>query len=109
MLDYLDADLKNFINRYVTSFLAWDLIVFFHKHPGVGESAGDLAMRLGRLAEDIQPAAEELAEKAVLTYEDTIFRYGPAEETRALVEQFNQALENREKRLLILTEVLQRR
>jgi len=109
MLDYLDADLKNFINRYVTSFLAWDIIVFFHKHPGSVGAAGDLAVRLGRQSEEIEKAAWELVEKAVLISDDTVFTYRPGDDTRALIDKFVQAIDSREKRLLILTEVLQRR
>ncbi|MDP1808829.1 MAG: hypothetical protein Q8L35_04750 [Actinomycetota bacterium] len=109
MLDYLDADLRNFINQYVTSFLAWDIIVFFHKNPSAIGAANELAGRLGRRAEDIEQAAQELVGKAVLTCDDTIFMYTPSDDTRLLVDRFVQAINIREKRLLILTEVLKRR
>jgi hypothetical protein len=109
MLDYLDADLRNFINQYVTSFLAWDLIVFFHKNPGANGPADELAGQLGRRAEDIEQAARELVGKAVLACDDSIFMYAPSNDTRLLVDRFVQAINTREKRLLILTEVLKRR
>ncbi len=109
MLDYLDADLRDFVNRYITSFLAWDLVVFFCKNPGTVDDAGQLAAKLGRRAEDIAQAAAELAEKDILKSNNMVFRYSPAEETRVQVEKFVQALNNREQRLLILTKVLQRR
>lgn len=109
MLDYLDADLKNFINRYVTSFLAWDIIVFFCKNPGAAGAAGELAVRLGRRSEDIEQAAGGLVEKAVLFSDNAVFTYRPDDDTRALIDKFVRAIDSREKRLLILTEVLQRR
>ena len=109
MLDYLDVDLRNFINQYVTSFLAWDLIVFFHKNPSADGAADELAGRLGRRPEDIEQAAQELVGKAVLTCDDAVFTYAPSDGTRLLVDRFVQAINTREKRLLILTEVLKRR
>ena len=109
MVDYLDADLKKFIDKYVTSFLAWDLLIFFHTHPWTANGADELALKLGRRAEDIDQAAAELAEKSVLVCEGALFSYSPAEETQVLIERFVHALDDREKRLLILTEVLQKR
>ena len=109
MLDYLDLELKSFINQYVTSFLAWDLLVFFHKNPGVADVADQLAIKLGRLTDDIERAAGELAEKAVLKQEHGIFMYEPDDKVRSRVGEFVSALDDRETRLLILTEVLQRR
>ena len=109
MLDYLEADLRNFINQYVTSFLAWDLIVFFHQNPSANGAADELAGRLGRRAEDIEQAAQELVGKSVLACDGTVFAYTPSNDTRLLVDRFVQAINTREKRLLILTEVLRRR
>ena len=109
MLDYLDADLKNFVNRYITSFLAWDLVVFFHKNPGTADGAGALAVKLGRRAEEIERAASELADKAILKNSSLIYAYDPPEATRAQVDKFVQAINDRETRLLILTKVLQMR
>ena len=109
MLDYLDADLKNFVNRYITSFLAWDLVVFFHKNPGTADGAGELAIKLGRRAEDIERAASELADKAILKNDNLIYGYAPSEEARVMVAKFVQAINDREQRLLILTNVLQKR
>lgn len=109
MLSYLDTELKNFISEYITSFLAWDILVHFQKNPGMAMNAEELASRLGRRVEDTERAAKTLAAKSVLSYKGQIFKYTSAEEMMALVDKFVQALDNREKRLLILSQVLRQK
>lgn len=109
MLDYLDTDLKNFINRYVTSFLVWDVIVFFQTNSDEGFTADELAGRLGRQTEEVEQAVADLARQSILNHEGATFAYAPSHGTKLLIDRFVQAIDNREKRLLILTEVLQRK
>lgn len=109
MLEYLDPELRDFIDQYVTSFLAWDILVFFHKNPGTADNTNDLSMKLGRRAEDIERAARDLAAKSVLRADNSLYRYIADDNLRDLIGKFTGALEDREKRLLILTAVLQKR
>ncbi len=105
----LNGDIKNFINQHVTSFLVWDLLVFFHRNPTVVDDADGLAKELGRSVDDIELAAGELMRKAVLGREETSYKYTACDEMKASVATFVEALNDREKRLWILSEVLQRR
>lgn len=57
MIENLDADLKNFIDEHITSFLAWDILVFFQKNESGSNGVGELSRKLGRREEDVEIAA----------------------------------------------------
>ncbi|HEB12701.1 MAG TPA: hypothetical protein ENI11_03380 [Actinobacteria bacterium] len=105
----LDGGLKNFINQHVTSFLVWDLLVFFHKNPAAVDDVFELSKKIGRGMDDIELAASELVNKSILRREKKVYEYAASDEMKALVATFVGALDDRETRLWILSEVLQRR
>jgi len=109
LADYLSEDLQVFVDTFVVSFLAWDIIVFFHKNPGVAINVEQLAANLGRRQDEVKRESEVLAAKRFLYNRSGIYT---ASDDRAMGQNaadFYQALCDREKRLRILTAVLQKR
>ncbi len=111
MVDNLDSRLERFIQTYLDSFTAWDLISFFYYNPGVVDNLQGLAARLGRSAESVAEALEKLVEKGQVSKKGSpveVYFYTPDEEFKELVELFNQAIEDRLLRLKILSLLLKK-
>ena len=109
MIENLDADLKNFIDEHITSFLAWDILVFFQKNESGSNGVGELSRKLGRRLEDVEIALSELVKSSVLEKKKTFYECTKCDETRKMIDRFVWALDDREKRLLIFSEVLKKR
>ncbi len=112
MIPKLSPQLEGFIRKYITSFVKWDLVVFFCKNPGVANTATALANRLGRKPSDVSRALEDLAQDGLLAREaadtDSEYRFSTPEHLSSMVHEFVAALETREKRLQILTAFLRK-
>ncbi|HZD60288.1 MAG TPA: hypothetical protein VE439_07530 [Anaerolineae bacterium] len=106
----IDSSLKSFISSYVNSLASWAIIVFYHQNPGVRDRVSDLAMHLGRRENDIEKAVEHLTESGLLKKEEgdngAIYIYEPDLRLREQVNAFVDALDVRELRLWVLSEVL---
>ncbi len=106
----IDKNLEEFVHSYVNSLVVWAVIVFYHQNPGVRDRCTDLARHLGRREDDIEAAVDYLAGKGFLRKEgaeaEAIFIYEPDSGLRDKVNAFVDALETRELRLWVLTEVL---
>lgn len=109
LTDYLNEDLRLFVDDFVVSFLAWDIIVFFHKNSGVSITAEQLAANLGRREDDVKRESDVLADKGFLTDRRGAYATSGDEAMRQRAAEFYSALCDREKRLRILTAVLQKR
>ncbi len=115
MEEYADLEprLKSFVERYINSFVAWDLALFFRDNPHAVGSADSLALSIGRRGADLQLPLERFAEQGVLEREnssrersETVYSYHPPEEYQADLEEFRNALRDRSARLLIVSWVL---
>lgn len=110
MIPQIDVELERFIEKYVNSFIKWDLLVFFHENPGTTDTSTSLANHLGRRPEDVRKALDELVEGEVLTVQaddpNIIYQYQPSPKVQPLIENFIKSLDSREKRLQILTKLL---
>jgi len=62
----VSKELDEIIDVYLTSFLCWDILMFFCHNDGTKISPGELAMVLGRKERDIYKVLDELARKGVL-------------------------------------------
>jgi len=106
----IDKSFKTFVQAYVNSLVVWAVIVFYHQNPGVRDRVSDLARHLGRREEDINEAVEHLVDKGFLKIEDAdgeeIYIYEPSAKLSKQVERFVNALDTREFRLWVLSEVL---
>ena len=106
----IDQNLKSFVHSYVDSLVVWAVIVFYHQNPGVRDRITDLGRHLGRREEDIERAVEGLVSKGLLRKEEVdgeaIFVYEPDPDLRQQVSAFVNALDTRDLRLWVLSEVL---
>ncbi len=106
----MDDNLKSFIRAYVSSLVVWAVIVFYHQNPGVRDRISDLSRHLGRCEDDIKGAVEHLVLKGLLKREetgsDTVYIYEPSPDLLKQVNAFVNALDIRDLRLWILSEVL---
>jgi len=110
MSNTIDKNLQEFVHSYVNSLVVWAVIVFYHQNPGVRDRCADLARHLGRREDDIEAAVGHLAGKGFLRKEgdgaEAIFIYEPDSGLRCKVNAFVDALETRDLRLWVLSEVL---
>lgn len=122
--EVLSESLRAFIDEYVSSFLAWDIIVLFSHNPGLRGGVGEIAKFLGRNPDDLEEALGELVEKGLVKSaplstptgeanggqecleKDCLYFYDITSELASRVTEFVKALDYREKRLAILTMLL---
>lgn len=71
----IDLELFTFVERYATTLMRWDLILFFGKHPDTGWTPAEVAERLHR---SISVATKELDD---LTYQRVLVRHYTPERT----------------------------
>jgi len=67
----LSPRVKSFVERYIDSFIAWDLALFFRDNPYAVGSADSLAPSIGRGGSDLQLHLEKLADQGVLSRESS--------------------------------------
>jgi hypothetical protein len=98
----------HFVERHVSSLLAWDILVFFHRNPEAVLDIDGLASRLGRRVEEIEPEVEALDDGRILQRAGGLIRYRPAAELKVQVSEFVEACQDRGKRLALIALVLHR-
>jgi len=97
-----------FVDRYVNSLLAWDIIVFFERNPDARLDNLELAAALGRHPEQTAPEVEHLCEGGILHCEGRALAYGPDPEQAEAIKGFVNACEDHSKRLALIAMVLHR-
>lgn len=104
--------IEDFLKQYLDSFITWDLLLFFYNNPSTSETLSSLSVRLGRNEDEVLPTLHSMTAKGILEKKKDgageIYCYFPGAELQKKIEEFVQALESRDKRLAILTHVLQR-
>lgn len=106
-----DAAVDDFVDRCVTTFASWDLIIYMLKNPDICATRARLAALLGRQESDMVHALDLLVSEGVLdTREDAegqgCFALTTDDETRDLVRRFIRLAERREHRLEYVRRVL---
>lgn len=104
----LGPTVTQFVECYVRSLLAWDILVFFHRNPDAVLDCPGLASRLGRRTEEVEPEIESLCEGRILQRAGGLIRYKPTPELRAQVGDFVDACQDRGRRLALIALVLHR-
>lgn len=97
-----------FVERYVGSLLAWDILVFFHRNPDAVLDPEGLATRLGRRVEEVEPEVQSLCDAKILQCAGGLVRYKPSPEVGADVTEFVEACQDRGRRLALIALVLHR-
>jgi hypothetical protein len=106
-----DPAVDDFVDRCVTSFAEWDLIIFLMRNPETCASAARLAQLLGRQESDMVHALGQLvAQRAVVEGDDdeggSAFALTPDAEMRDIMRRFIQLSARREHRLEYVRRVL---
>jgi hypothetical protein len=104
----LGPGVVQFVERHVSTLLAWDILVYFHRNPAEVLTRDDLAARLGRRSEEIQHEVDALCGGDILSCAGPTIRYDPSPEQREQVTAFVEACQDRGRRLALIALVLQR-
>ena len=100
--------LVGFVDAYVPSFEAWDVLMYFAAHPDGPVGPDDLARNIGRRPGDLAAAALQLAEQGVLEPgPDGTWYLSEGSEFRHGLRVFTEAIGDQRRRLLVLTHLLQ--
>lgn len=95
----IDPELFRFLREKVNTFVKWDVVQFFHHNPHADDTAENIARYIGRDALSMADELAELAKKNVLKARDisgkTIFSLVSDQQTRALVDEFVHACDDR--------------
>lgn len=112
----LGEAMESFLQRYVNSFVKWEIVQYFHDHPGTPLKAEELARTLNRPAEQIRRELRELSADGLLarhasgkttTYAYRLSDEKPKErELRELVNHFHTLCRSREGRLKVIYKIL---
>jgi len=104
----LGPSVIGFVEHHVSSLLAWDVIVFFHRNPEAALDSESLAGRLGRRVEEIEPEIAAMCRGHILHCGDGVIRYRPTDEIRSDVSEFVDSCQDRDRRLALIALVLHR-
>ncbi len=104
----LGPNVIQFVERHVSTLLAWDILVFFHRNPDAVLDAEGLASRLGRHVEEVEPEIDALCDGRILQCAGGLIRYKPTPDLRLQVGDFVEACQDRDRRLALIALVLQR-
>jgi hypothetical protein len=104
----LGPQVVDFVGRYVSSLLTWDILVFFHRNRDISLDLAGLAARLGRRPEEIAPEIDRLCSEHILSCTGGMIAYRPSPEVESQVAAFVDACEDRGRRLALIALVLHR-
>lgn len=92
--------LVEFMENKLNSLAKWDLIQFFYNKQEIIVTAPKIASMIGRDLRKVDLELKEMAEKGLLEVQDQsgvqVYKLAKDKETRALVEQFVHACDNRQ-------------
>ncbi len=66
IMDDMDPQLLDFIQKHVTTFTRWNLIKFFYENVNTQDTAANLARYIGRAIELVQQQASQLVDEGIL-------------------------------------------
>lgn len=102
--------LTDFVDGYVVSFEAWDILVYFSTRGQAVVSAEELADDVGRRPEDLVRAARGLEERGVLVGgegEEDAWKLTSDPAARRGLDIFVRSIADHQERLSVLTRLLE--
>jgi hypothetical protein len=107
-----EEDVMAFINKYVDSFVKWDLMRFFHENPHTIDAVDNIARYIGRDAEAVGKELAELAERGfleeVLMEKLTVYALTSDLDMQKKLARFMYASEDQELRSKIIFRLLRK-
>lgn len=108
-----DTEIKDFVEKIVTSFIKWDILNFFQKNPNARVTLKDLVLIIGRNLENTGREIEELIKGKMVEKQNEgnliFYVFSPDRAIRSLIDNFISYCESgREARLKIVYKILKR-
>ena len=112
-LDNVIPEVMDFVDRYIDSFVTWDVLTYFHENPGIERKISGIALDVGRRVESLEPPLKTLTDLGMLRAEvepgdETAYSYTPTSDFNIQMERFLDATHDRTNRLAIVSKVLQK-
>lgn len=105
--DLDESEILCFVEKYIDSFIVWDIVLYYFHNQSAAETISSLAYRLGRADHDIKACLCDLVDREILTANDGgEYVYTPSSELDERINNFNKALSYSNLRLAILSQVL---
>lgn len=105
-------ELEETIDIYLTSFLSWDVLLYFHANTGTRKTSKELAGDLGRRQREVYQVLDELARKGILTRHfnkgSSFFMLNEARENQIKLNRLIEALDDQTFRLVVVSKLLQK-
>ena len=106
------SDLEEFVETYVDSFVAWDVLTLFGTSPNRHSNPTDIAQLVGRPQAMVDACLSSLAEKGFFLAEDsggkTFYHWKPNADLARKVDGFVKATADRRGRLRALSILLRK-
>ncbi len=98
-IEVTDSHLFDFMRDKLDSLAKWDLVHFFHQHPGIVGPAPRVASLTGRDLRDVQRELTEMASNGLLEVDATsgvkVYRLTTDKAVRAMISEFVSACDDR--------------
>jgi len=109
----LEPEIREFIDKYIDSFVTWDVLNYFHENPEVECNLSIISSEIGRHPPKVEPSLSILTEMGVLFEEsgeegDVQYKYVASAEFRAKMEKLVTLTNDRTNRLAIVSLILQK-
>jgi hypothetical protein len=110
LMDDVDPELMEFIQRQVNSFIKWDIVQFFQRNPHTTDTPTQIAQYIGRDPRIVTPELRQLAMAGVLQEDDLqglrIYTLTDDPTMRQRIDRFIQACEDRQFRLKAIYHII---
>lgn len=111
--DSIDPLVTEFVDEYIECFADWDVLVYFFENQEIVRKPSGVALDVARERNSIVRCLETLREKGVLVLEESGggepgYRFAADEGFRKGMEAFNRCIDERAKRLAVVSMVLQK-
>lgn len=106
----MDPALLQFLKTYVTSFVKWDLVRFFHENPYTTDTAEHIARAVGRDRETVADELTEMVEGGILRShmigDLVVYTLATDEHIRDLMDRFVLACDDRQFRVKAIYHII---
>ncbi|MER3514404.1 MAG: hypothetical protein C4310_08450 [Chloroflexota bacterium] len=106
----MDPELLQFLKSYVTSFIKWDLMRFFHDNPYATDTAENIARFIGRDRETVADELAEMVESGVLQSHQVgdliVYMLATDPRIRELMDRFVLACDDRQFRIKAIYHII---
>jgi predicted transcriptional regulator len=103
---FLDEELIKIVDEVIGSFVGWELILLFNTNPSLRITEDELARQINREKEDLSQIINDFLAKGLIKEEGNFYTYKPSDKIKANVNVFINALNDRNKRLAIISQLL---